>query len=597
MSEPQVVSSQVHGASPEQVTVYLRGSLIFARLRDPWLWAMLAVLICAGIYVFWDAARPFNQTDEFLYAGVIKEMLASGDFVTPRFAHLTLLTKPPMFYWVSAPFMSVLDQPQVATRLIPGLSFIIAIALIFRIMRTQWSPRVAVLAGLIFFLCYDHLFNHVYRAGVMEGVLNLLMLVTLWLNLQLREAPQRIRWIAVVLALALLTKSAFAVIPGALTLANVWLNRRHYRITPRLLMQSMGLFLAIILPWVVLVILEHGRLLFDYMIVDQVWKRAINDSAAAASTGRTFGRQENFYVLRHFLEYGQPWSLLVWPSLWFAMRQQPEIGNQRSLLLRLCVGWFVGVLVLFTVVQGRWSWYISSAYIPATILIAAMLREFWRNADGHMAVWVWAAICAAFVLSQTPFLLNPYRISSGSFPLYGDPGLQLFCFLMLVVVVYGMCSRWKGGYRESLARERSICVLGLAVAASALLIVAAHRDFESYSLSLVTGSVSALMCLAVLSLVPMRHWLVTRVTAMTCVVTLALAYIVVPLGSAMKDNRRSEIKHIENLLATGDLSKDSPLVFGSSSLFSFIPVYAIFSDDYDVKYDGQMRSITISARE
>ena len=47
--------------------------------------AFLLLLLVAGIYVFWDAGRPFVQGDEFWYAGVVQDMLARGDYLSPRF--------------------------------------------------------------------------------------------------------------------------------------------------------------------------------------------------------------------------------------------------------------------------------------------------------------------------------------------------------------------------------------------------------------------------------------------------------------------------------------------------------------------------------
>ena len=558
-------------------------------------WLLFLLMIVAATYVFWDIGRPFNQTDEFLYAGVTAEMLQSGDYVTPRFGPIQLLTKPPLFYWMSAPALALVGDAHVAMRIIPGLSFLLILVLVYRITRKFWTPPVGLAAATVFFLCYDHLFNHVYRSGVMEGLLNLLMAVVLWLNLQLRESPERLRWIAVVLALALLTKSAFVVIPASINIANLCMNRGAYAITRRLVIQSLALFAVVALPWFLLVLFAHGKYVLEYMFVDQVWKRAINDHQAALATGRSFGRSENFYVLRHFLEYGQPWSLLVWPALWSATRSKRHDSLGKSTLLRICVGWVVGVLLLFLVVRGRWSWYISSIYIPASILIAAMFWEFYRDAEDEIAKWVWAGVGAAFLVARSPFLFNPYETSSGGFPLYGNPWVQLAAFLVVAAAVVALQRRGKDVASVRVAQRRGALVFTLAVVATVILVYATLWE-SPYSITLVAAPVAGVVCLSMLVLIAVRRHQVARAVCLACPFVLAAGYLAAPLHWSGDDNRRWEIKWVEREIAAGHFQRDQTLELKPLSLFSFIPIYASFDEDFDVVYDADEATVTLVPR-
>jgi 4-amino-4-deoxy-L-arabinose transferase-like glycosyltransferase len=68
-----------------------------------WLaWLALAIAWFATIQV-----RPLTDPDEGRYAEIPREMLASGDFVTPRLDDLKYFEKPPLQYWATAAVYSV----------------------------------------------------------------------------------------------------------------------------------------------------------------------------------------------------------------------------------------------------------------------------------------------------------------------------------------------------------------------------------------------------------------------------------------------------------------------------------------------------------
>ncbi len=74
-----------------------RGTLQIALLAFVWL-ALLA----------W--ARPLMLPDEGRYVGVAWGMLRSGDWLTPALDGLPYFHKPPLFYWITAAAMKLLNE-------------------------------------------------------------------------------------------------------------------------------------------------------------------------------------------------------------------------------------------------------------------------------------------------------------------------------------------------------------------------------------------------------------------------------------------------------------------------------------------------------
>ena len=83
------------------------------------LWLLLSLAWCASLQV-----RPMLDPDEGRYAEIPREMLASGDWVTPRFNDLKYFEKPPLQYWATAALYAVFGLHEWSSRLWSvGLAF------------------------------------------------------------------------------------------------------------------------------------------------------------------------------------------------------------------------------------------------------------------------------------------------------------------------------------------------------------------------------------------------------------------------------------------------------------------------------------------
>jgi 4-amino-4-deoxy-L-arabinose transferase-like glycosyltransferase len=126
--------------------------------RAGWLaWLVLAVAWFATMPV-----RPLLDPDEGRYAEIPREMLASGDWVTPRFDGLKYFEKPPLQYWASAAVYAVAGVSEWTSRAWSvGLAFG-CLALTFAWTRAFFGTAAALaaltaLAVSPYFLIVGHL--------------------------------------------------------------------------------------------------------------------------------------------------------------------------------------------------------------------------------------------------------------------------------------------------------------------------------------------------------------------------------------------------------------------------------------------------------
>src|SRR5882724_12857638 len=65
------------------------------------------ILLCVVMYGAGLGRYALNNPDEARYAEIPREMLATGDFVTPRLNGVKYFEKPPLVYWLTASSLRV----------------------------------------------------------------------------------------------------------------------------------------------------------------------------------------------------------------------------------------------------------------------------------------------------------------------------------------------------------------------------------------------------------------------------------------------------------------------------------------------------------
>jgi 4-amino-4-deoxy-L-arabinose transferase-like glycosyltransferase len=122
----------------------------------------LAWLVLAAAWFATTPLRPMLDPDEGRYAEIPREMLASGDWLTPRFDGLKYFEKPPLEYWATAAVYSVAGLSEWSSRLWSvGLAFG-CLALVFAWTRALFGGAAALaaltaLAASPYFLIVGHL--------------------------------------------------------------------------------------------------------------------------------------------------------------------------------------------------------------------------------------------------------------------------------------------------------------------------------------------------------------------------------------------------------------------------------------------------------
>jgi 4-amino-4-deoxy-L-arabinose transferase-like glycosyltransferase len=113
------------------------------------------LLLIAALAVAWFGTlglRPLYKADETRYAEIPREMVASGDWITPRLNGFKYFEKPPLQYWATAAFYELFGVRDWASRLWAALLGFAGILLVLGVGNRLYGPpagafAAAVLAG------------------------------------------------------------------------------------------------------------------------------------------------------------------------------------------------------------------------------------------------------------------------------------------------------------------------------------------------------------------------------------------------------------------------------------------------------------------
>ncbi len=336
--------------------------------------ALLVVLLLL-LFAELPGTWLFDQ-DETRYAEVGREMLASGDWLTPRLNGARYDEKPPVTYWANAASIAVLGNNAYAARL-PARLAALGTALLVLWAGGGWAAVLLLTAPLAFAMG---------RLDLTDGLVSF-FLAGAFLSLKrfLDAEPWSRRsmgWLSVVglaCGLAVLTKGLIGLaLPGLVLAAFAALTGRWRRIGESLASPAPVVFLAVVLPWFLL--MEQAHPGFNrYFWWD-------NHFARFASMEGTRDKGPWFpwaVLVAGFL----PWLLLL---RWRKFRADPD-----GLFLWL---WLLAAPVFFTFSKSILIPYLLPS-IPAAALLAAREIRGWARP----AAWTLVALQAAVIVAL-PFV-------------------------------------------------------------------------------------------------------------------------------------------------------------------------------------------------
>lgn len=424
---------------------------------------LIVFLAALAVYLPFTGAIPITDPVESNYALTAKEMLESGDLLSPRIYDKYWFDKPAMIYWLVAAGYKVFGVGEFAARF--PAAFFSAASVGFACWfatRLFGSAIAGLFAALVLGSALE--FWVLARMVITDAVLfffTSLGLAAFYLAL---EGEGR-GWYAVAYAaagLAVLTKGPVGLVMPALIIFVYIAVTRRWSLFGRLwLLPGIAVFLLVAAPWYLAMYKIHGRDFVDTFLGLHNYLRA---TVSEHPKDNVF-----YYYLVLF-----PVSLLPWTGVFF--RALAARRGKHFAYLAVWTGVFIG---FYTLMATKYPTYVFPALFPAALLVA---RELEAMQTARPRTLLWLTVPAVLLLAV-------FAVGVRWLPAAGWWPLQIVAVLGAVAIL------WLGlrgqAFLQTVAAATAVTLVSLVLIYQGLVPLAASRSAKPLAAALPPGAAVA----------------------------------------------------------------------------------------------------------
>jgi 4-amino-4-deoxy-L-arabinose transferase-like glycosyltransferase len=363
----------------------------------------LWLIVCFVALTYKLGGVPPYHSDENYYVESVRNMVESGDYLTPIYRDEKRFAKPVLYYWMMSVSYKVFGVSLISARLTSALFGSLAIGLLYLLSRQLFEGRVALYSVLILPASYMHF--HISRWATTDIAMNFFIILALYYFVRFYKSDFTKKKEAYLFYLAMafgfMTKGPPAVIiPGAIAIVFLLATRRL--LSEMLIKQGLVILFLVIFPWFAAMFFLHGEEFKNHIFEAEIKNRMVHNTPFSLYY---FGVLFRYYLPWTFFFIAaiiQQFGLNNCSSTTFCLseylRQAPKkikagVGllfakeNESDLF---CYIWIVVCLVLFTILRIEHSRYM----LPASPAVAVLVAKYFvdMKKDGLNC-------------SKTPFIL------------------------------------------------------------------------------------------------------------------------------------------------------------------------------------------------
>jgi 4-amino-4-deoxy-L-arabinose transferase-like glycosyltransferase len=370
--------------------------------------ALLVTALCLLTFFAGLGRSAIGDADEAFYAQSAREMIESGDWITPHYNYELRFQKPVLFYWLVALTYTVGGVNETAARFPSALAGLALVLMALAVGRRWVGATTGLASGAIVATSFGYF--TMAHASLPDLPLAAFVTLATWALFE-AGAPAgttvttdgaRRGWVllaGLAIGLGMLTKGPVALVlpvlvylawrivlgDGLVPSARGWFGLRWIDVA-----LAAGVLLVVALPWFLAMAEVHG--------VAYLKRFFVGENLERFATERYNGRRPLWFYAPIILGGLAPWSSLLacWvPSLVRVLRGARRFTDVEWRLIL----WAVVPVVFYTMSVGQQPRYILPVLPPLAILVARTLltRLATAEAEGRRAIGVGIAITTSAV--------------------------------------------------------------------------------------------------------------------------------------------------------------------------------------------------------
>lgn len=382
----------------------------------------LIIFVVLFIAFFRLGSVTLFDVDEAVFAEATKEMLQSGNWITPTYNDEPRYDKPILFYWLMAISYKIFGVDEFSARFPSALSGFILCLIIFLFLKTLNRKNEAFYAVLCFaFSLYYLVYTH---AAVTDMTLALFISLSLFsFYLAIYKDQKYIYGFYIFSALAFLTKGLIGIVfPFSIAGIYMIFMEGAKGIKRIFNFKAFTVFLLISLPWYI---------------------------AQIAINGQDFIQQ--FFIKHHFMRYTEVISghkgpfyyfipvLVIGLFPWISFLPQGLKNIKKDNLKSFSLIWFLFIFIFFSFSTTKLPNYILPAIPALSIIISHGMVEF-KQKYSSIPLIIIGLLSVSFI---TVFLVegNKIKLYLPDFDITWVYIIIIVMALFAVVSFYGLLKR------------------------------------------------------------------------------------------------------------------------------------------------------------
>lgn len=356
---------------------------------------ILLFFFSAFLFLIGNSLLPVTDTAEANYALTAKEMVLSGDWLSPQIYGHYWYDKPIFYYWELAASFSLFGFNEFAARFPSAVMGILSVLFTFYFTRRVYDEKTAWMASMILSTSVEYFL--LSKAVITDATLFLFMSIAV-ACFYLGYTEKRIWYYGcyIFAALATLTKGPIGLLLPGLGALLFLLYRKDLREMGRVhLFSGLLLFLLMTVSWYGPMWMLHGNdFILNFLGVHNFLRATVPEHPSHNNW--------YFYILVYLIGFF-PWSLFLPVSLYRKWKSRSLSLRRARPASQLLFLYAAAVQTFFAFVATKYTTYTFPALFSLSILSAAIYRDVPRRI--HRAALASLPVYAIIALFIAPGIM------------------------------------------------------------------------------------------------------------------------------------------------------------------------------------------------